>query len=106
MKSIPGCMLPQVFHVRVTAVEKGAGEIKCPLCLENCNFDSYILKPAPCMEKNSAGEFILVSTHEYHYQVQQQLFTTKLNYSYFVVCGVNVNQLKLVSQRILQDKDH
>jgi len=38
--------------------------------------------------------------------VQQQLFTAKLNYSYFVVCGVNENQIKLVSQKILPDKDH
>ena len=85
---------------------EGCGEIKCPLCLENFDFDSYVLKPGSCLEKNSSGEFILVSTHEYYYQVQQQLFTTKLNYSWFVVCGVNEYQLKLVSQRILPDKDH
>ena len=84
---------------------EGCGEIKCPLCLENCDFDSYVLKPGSCLEKNSSGEFVLVYTHEYYYQVQQQLFTTKLNYSYFVVCGVNENQIKLVSQ-ILPDKDH
>ena len=85
---------------------EGCGEIKCPLCLENCDFDSYVLKPGSCLEKNSSGEFVLVYTHEYYYQVQQQLFTTKLNYSYFVVCGVNENQIKLVSQKILPDKDH
>ena len=66
----------------------------------------YVLKPGSCLEKNSSGEFILVYTHEYYYQVQQQLFTTKLNYSYFVVCGVNENQIKLVSQKILPDKEH
>ena len=85
---------------------EGCGEIKCPLCLENCEFDSYVLKPSSCLEKNSAGEFILPNTHEYYYQVQQQLFTTKLNYNYFVVCAVNSYELKLVSQRILPDKDH
>ena len=56
----------------------------------------YVLKPGSCLEKNSSGEFVLVYTHEYYYQVQQQLFTTKLNYSYFVVCSVNENQIKLV----------
>ena len=85
---------------------EGCGEIKCPLCLENCDFDAYVLKPSSCLVKNSAGEFILLTTHEYYYQVQQQLFTTKLNYCYFVVCAVYSNELKLVSQRILPDKAH
>ena len=70
-----------------------------PPVFGNCDFDSYVLK-------NSSGEFVLVYTHEYYYQVQQQLFTTKLNYSYFVVCSVNENQIKLISQNILPDKDY
>ena len=85
---------------------QGCGEVKCPLCVENCDFDSYVLKPSSCLKKNSDGQFILLSTHEYYYQVQQQLFTTELNYCYFVVCGVNSNELKLVPQKILPDQDH
>ena len=85
---------------------QGCGEIKCPLCIENCDFDSYVLKPSSCLKKNSDEQFILLSTHEYYYQVQQQLFTTKLNYCYFVVCAVDSNELMLVPQRILPDKDH
>ena len=85
---------------------KGCGDIKCPLCLENSDFNSYVLKPSSCLKKNSAGEFILLITHAYYYQVQQQLFSTKLNYCYFVVCAVSSNELKLLSQRILPDRDH
>ena len=85
---------------------KGCGDIKCPLCLENSDFNSYVLKTSSCLKKNSAGEFILLITHAYYYQVQQQLFSTKLNYCYFVVCAVSSNELKLLSQRILPDRDH
>ena len=99
-------MPPQIFLCLCDCCGEGCGEIKCLLCLENCDFHSYVLKPGSCLEKNSAGEFVLVYTHEYYYHVQQQLFTTKLNYSYFVVCGVNENQIKLVSQNIFPDKDH
>ena len=45
---------------------KGCGEIRCPLCLENSDFNSCVLKPSSCLKKNSAGEFILLSTHEYY----------------------------------------
>lgn len=70
---------------------EGCGEIKCPLSLDNCHFDAYVLKASSCLVENSAWEFILLTTHEYYHQVQQQLFTTKLNYYYFVVCAVYSN---------------
>ena len=86
----------------------GCGEIKCPYCIENCDFDSYLSKPSSCLAKNIAGQFTLLHTHEYHYQVQQQLFTTKLNYNYLIVCTVNeaTNYLKFVQTKMLPDKEH
>ena len=86
----------------------GCGEIKCPYCIENCDFDSYFSKPSSCLAKNIAGQFTLLHTHKYYYQVQQQLFTTKLNYNYFIVCTVNeaTNYLKFVQTKVLPDKEH
>ena len=50
---------------------EGCREIKWPLCLENRDFDRYVLRPGSSLEMNSSGELIPVSTHEYYYQVQQ-----------------------------------
>ena len=106
IKSILGCMLPQIFLCSCDCCGKGCGGIKYSLCLENSDFNSLVLKPSSRLKKNSAGEFILLITHEYYYQVQQQLFSTKLKYCYFVVCAVFSNELTLLSQRFLPDRDH
>ena len=39
------------------------------------------------------GLFYLKNGHMYHYQVQQQLFTTKSNYCDFVVCAFDERAL-------------
>ena len=30
---------------------KGCGEVKCPFCIENCDFDNYVKKSSSCLEK-------------------------------------------------------
>ena len=59
-------MLPQILYAHVIAVGKVVERLGAPLCLENSDFNSYVLKPSSCLKKNSAGEFILLSTHEYY----------------------------------------
>ena len=41
----------------------------------------------------------MLRTHKYYFQVQQQLFTTKLKNCYFVVCAVGMNELMLVLKK-------
>lgn len=65
VKSILGCVLPQILYAHVVAVGKVVERLGVPLCLENSDFNSYVLKPS-CLKKNSAGEFILLSTHKYY----------------------------------------
>ena len=55
---------------------EGCGEVKCPLCIENCDFESYVSKSLSCLRKGSAGNYFL-----------QQLFTVERKYCDFVVCG-------------------
>lgn len=52
---------------KVFWVGEGCGEIKCFRCLENCDFDVYVLKFFFCLVKNSVGEFILFIIYEYYY---------------------------------------
>ena len=46
IKSILGCMLPQIFLGSCDCCGKGCGEIKYSLCLENSDFNSLVLKPS------------------------------------------------------------
>ena len=86
---------------------EGCGEVKCPFCIENCDFDNYVLKPSSCLEKNSNGLFVLKRDHQYYYQVQQQLFTLNKEYCDFVVCSFGHNgKTQLVHERIVPDKEH
>ena len=63
---------------------EGCEEIKFPYCIDNCNFEQYIQKPSICLENRD--DFLrLKENHQYYYQVQQQLFTTKRSYCDFVV---------------------
>ena len=62
-------------------------EIKCPFCIDKCDFDSYVLKGTSRLEK-VCGEFQLKRTHNYFFQVQQQFFTLpERNYNDFMVCA-------------------
>lgn len=86
---------------------EGCGEVKCPFCIENCDFDSYVLKASSCLEKDSSRNFHLKTKHQYYYQVQQQIFTITKRYCDFVVCAFRDNgETELVAQRIGPDTDH
>ena len=47
---------------------------KNPLTLENGDFEKYATHKHSCLEKKD-DKFALKRTHDYYYQVQQQLFT-------------------------------
>ena len=83
------------------------GEVKCPYCIENLDFDNYILKKSSCLHKASDGSYFLKPNHQYYYQVQQQLFIMKRSYCDFVVCSFGkYGETKFVVQRIVPDEDH
>ena len=83
---------------------EGCGENRCPFCIENCDFHNYV-KSSSCLEKDSSGNFILKTQHQYYYQTQQHIFTTKKQYCDLVVCAFNdIKEAKLVVQRICPDK--
>ena len=94
------------FFRKCDCCGEGKGEVKCPLCLENCDFDSYVKKSNACLIKDSLGHYTLPHDHQYYYQVQQQLFTTNRPFCDFVVCSIGLDQFMLVHQRILPDKPH
>ena len=85
------------FLVSCTCCWLGCGEIKCPVCIDRSDFDSYVLKKNSCLEK-VAGNFQLKRNHNYFFQVQQQLFTLLgLKYNDFVV-----HSIVLVAQQLLK----
>ena len=47
--------------------------VKCPFCIENCDFDNYVKKSSSCLQKDSSGNFSLKTQQQYYYQTQQQL---------------------------------
>lgn len=77
--------------------KEGCGEIKCPLCIENCDFENYVLEDA-------AGDFWLKTDHGCYYQTQQQLFTVKRKCCHFIVCSCGT--ANFFHQQILPDKGH
>lgn len=86
----------------------GCGEVKCPMSIQYCDFDKYALQKSSCLEKVD-GSFKLIRSHNYYYQLQQQLFTLKdRKHCDFVVCAIdNVNnRVVIVTERILPDKQH
>ena len=86
---------------------EGCGEVKCPLCIENCDFENYISKSSSCLMKDTTGNFLLKSDHAYYYQTQQQLFTVKKKYCDFVVCAFGASgDTTFFNQRILPDVNH
>ena len=52
----------------------GCGEVNCPICLRDCDFEKYTLEKNACLEKVDVV-FCLKRHHNYYFQVQQQLFT-------------------------------
>ena len=86
--------------------EEGCGEVKYPFCIE---VTSIILwrRALSYLKKDSSGNFNLKTQHQYYYQAQQQIFTSKKRYCDFVVCSFNdMKETKLVVQRICPDTDH
>ena len=64
-------------------------------------------KSSSCLGKDSSGNFNLKTRHQYYYQAQQQIFTSKKQYCDFVVCSFNdMKEAKLVVQRICPDIEH
>lgn len=95
------------FLVSCSCCGLGCGEVKCPLCIDRCDFDSYVLKKNSCLEK-VAGKFQLKRSHNYYFQVQQQLFTLpERKYNDFVVCGFDsAHHATIVKERIYPDHGH
>ena len=52
----------------------GCGEVKCPISIPNGDFEKYVQQKSSCLEKVN-GNYQLKRAHNYHFQVQQQLFT-------------------------------
>ena len=85
----------------------GCGEVKCPICIPNGDFDKYIEKKSSCLEKVNS-KFMLRRKHDYYFQVQQQLLTLpERKFNDFVVCAIDADQnAHLVIERIYPDPEH
>ena len=82
----------------------GCGEVKCPLSLKNSNFEHYVSEKSSFLEKVN-GQFHLKRSHNYYFQVQQQLFTLpERKHCDFVVCTTSQDgNIEIVSDRIKPD---
>ena len=83
----------------------GCGEVKCPYCIEGTDFKGYLLKSSSYLEKVD-GKMRLKKDHQYYYQVQQQIFTVKMDFCDFVVCAFDDKAAKLAHDRIYPDNEH
>lgn len=83
----------------------GCCEVKCPYSIENCNFEAYAEKKDSCLEKVN-NTFRLRRSHQYYYQVQQQLSVTGCKYCDFVVCSFLNKQPMFFMERIYKDPSH
>ena len=95
------------FLVSCSCCGLGCGEVKCPICIDRCDFDSYVLKKNACLEK-AAGNFQLKRNHNYFFQVQQQLLTLpERKYNDFVVCAFDSShRATIIKERIYPDHGH
>eukprot|EP00795_Rhopilema_esculentum_P001003 gene1003-10782_t len=84
----------------------GCGEVKCPYCIESIDFEGYLENPSSCLVKDLDGKVILKKSHQYFYQVRQQMFTTELPFCDFVVFGFEASQSAFIHERITPDQDH
>ena len=85
----------------------GCGEVKCPICISNGDFEKYVQEKSSCLEKVD-GTFKLKREHNYYFQVQQQLFTLpERKFCDFVVCAIDSDEnAHLVTERIYPDLQH
>lgn len=94
------------FLVTCDCCGEGCGEVKCPIGIEGCNFKDYACKKSACLESRN-GKYTLKRNHNYYYQVQQQLHTTKRKYCDFVVYGCDAaGNTSIVIERIFPDNTH
>ena len=80
----------------------GCGEVKCPYCIEGTDFKGYLLKSSSCLEKVDE-KMRLRKDHQYHYQVQQQIFTVKMDFcdSLFVHLMIKVPNLHMIESILI-----
>ena len=85
----------------------GCGEVKCPISITNADFGEYSKKASSCLESVNQ-RLQLKRTHNYFYQVQQQLFTLpERRYSDFVVYSIDSEgNSHIVCDRIYPDPLH
>ncbi len=83
----------------------GCREVKCPYSMGGVNFESYLSKTSSCLNKID-GEITLKRDHQYYFQVQQQIFSTKTKFCDLVVCGFGESQTAFIHERIYPDKQH
>ena len=93
------------FIVTCSCCGCGCGEVKCPITIENCDFQSYTAKKSSCL-KSVDGKLQLKRDHQYYYQVQQQLRITGRQYCDFVVCAFSHGTTMFIMERILPDSSH
>ena len=84
-KDLPFLHATPDFLMSCSCCGNGCREVKCPLSIENCDFENYCKKGSSCLETKE-GNFCLKQSHNYFYQIQQQLSTSHKNYNDFVVC--------------------
>ena len=86
----------------------GCGEVKCPLCTQDANFENYAALRTSCLVTTDGGGFKLKRSHNYYFQVQQQLFTLKeRRHNDFIVYAIdNKGNGHFVMERILPDVQH
>ena len=95
------------FLVSCDCCGMGCGEVKCPISITNADFGEYSKKASSCLESVNQ-RLQLKRTHNYFYQVQQQLFTLpERRYSDFVVYSIDSEgNSHIVCDRIYPDPLH
>ena len=94
------------FLVECDCCGEGCGEVKCPVSVVGSDFVEYASKKTACLELKD-GKYTLRRNHNYYYQVQQQLHTTKRQYCDFVVFARDAaGNIVMVIERIVPDYAH
>ncbi|XP_022802529.1 uncharacterized protein LOC111340026 [Stylophora pistillata] len=95
------------FLVSCDCCGLGCGEVKCPISIKDGNFEEYSHKSTSCLEDVN-GKLKLRRTHNYYYQVQQQLFTLpERKFCDFVVFSRDSQgNSQIVCDRINPDTEH
>ena len=54
-KNYPWLHATQDFLCSCDCCGMGCGEVKCPFCIENCDFEQYVQKRSSCLKKGEDG---------------------------------------------------